>query len=166
MSSATTRLGVGVLLVIALSGCDYEEDTYGSTPPTGWFSVDSWSGGDPVVIDPYAQDGLFQVSWRVDASSAEADLHVSLGEWSQPTGGDLTLFRGRCGRWSSCGLDDYQVYQYDSHNILWSVDEWGNTGWLADLTGWSPYQRVLYLHFEACDPGGYCTTASRAVVLW
>ena len=36
----------------------------------------------------------FQVSWRVDASSAEADLHVSLGEWSQPTGGDLTLFRG------------------------------------------------------------------------
>ena len=27
--------------------------------PVGWFSVDSWSRGDPVVIDPYAQDGLF-----------------------------------------------------------------------------------------------------------
>lgn len=156
-----------VIMPLLLSACYNEDTAYDAQVPSGWFRIDTWDGGYPAVIDPYVNDGVFDISWSLLHPDQALNVSIRLGVWPDPANGDIQLLRERCDDWhSSCNLSDHQAYQYTTRNELLRVDDTGYAGWLADLTGLSPYGRTFHVHFEACNDYGLCTRSSSPVILW
>ncbi len=149
-----------------LVGC-HEEWPEVQSGPSGWFRVDTWDGGTPAVIDPYVNDGVFDLRWVLEDPSGSLDLWISLGLWTSPSADDITLVNATCTQgWGTCRFDDHQTLQYTTSNVLLKFSADGYLQAIADLTAWRPYGRTLYVHFSACNQQRQCLAGREPVVLW
>ncbi len=155
-----------ISILLGLTGChEYEDHHYHDT--VGHFEVSSWDGGYPVIIDPYVNDGVFEISWSLKHLYAPTRVIIRLGKFASPTAGDVILAE----RYYDIHSHDYdvtgwQAFQYDSGNEIWRLEESASLTFIADITHWFPYGEVFYVHFDACQDSGECYRASQQVVLW
>ena len=136
------------------AGC-HEYDHYHEPSTSVSFEVHTYSGGGTHIIDPYVNDGVFEITWDFRHLHSPTLMSISLGQASFPTNDDILMAE----RYYDIYSDDFdvtgwQAYQYDSHNELWRLDEHDRLDFIADLTHRFPYGETFYIHFEACQDSG------------
>lgn len=157
------------LLVLVLTGCGGGEADrpYNPTPNFKNFSVvdsygvDSVESSQPLAINPYIDDGLFDVFWWV--SSAESySIHLYINDYNDLTDA-IEFYSDVCGGTGHCGQDGNAICQYTSDFYIACNDSRNETD-IASLFDRVP--KSLYLLMEVCDTDSpYCTLRSRQVLM-
>jgi hypothetical protein len=157
--------------VLLLAGCGggggEAERVYNPTPIFKSFSVvdsygvDSSLSSRPLAINPYQDDGLFDVFWWV-TSTQDYQVNLYLND-RDALGGAIRVYSDVCGSNGRCGGDGNAICQYTSDFYMACNDDRKETD-IASLFSQVPQQMFLLL--EVCDiDSPFCTLRSLPVVM-
>ena len=166
MKTLMPRL-ITLIIILLLAAChDYDDDYY-EPAIDGSFKVHSYDGGNPVFIDPYVNDGVFEISWSLRTEYPPVDVLIRLGKSRFPGSGDIVLSdRIYDSDWPEHRFRDRIGFQYTTENELFRIAEDGRHTFLEDLSQWDPYRETFYVHFDACQRKGACYRATERVIFW
>lgn len=169
-------IGHKILLLIIgctlLTACKTSKNHYDPPPVTQqpvtlteFAVVDSYgvdSGvypADPLTLDPYAYDGLFEVYWDV---SPNRDYSYYLSVGPTPNVADsVTFYDAACGPGLFCDRTGYEVCSYSlNYDISCANQAPVNvSSWIYEVP------QTLYLFSEVCGPRGCDTRRLRVQAL-
>ncbi len=160
------------LVVLMLAGCGGGADvvvvqdpnptpTFKSFSIVDSYGVDSSVSSQPLAIDPYKDDGLFDVFWWV-SSVENYRINLYLND-RDALGGAILVYTDVCGNTGRCGNDGSAICQYTSDFYMACNDDTKETD-IASLFTRVPQQ--MYLLMEVCDiDSPLCTLRSRPVLM-
>lgn len=157
------------ILVLVLVGCGggEAEREYNPTPIFKSFSivdsygVDSAVSLQPLAINPYRDDGLFDVFWWV-TSGQNYRVNLYLND-RDALGGSILVYSDECGNTGRCSGDGNAICQYTSDFYMVCNDDRNETD-VASLFTRVPQQ--MYLLLEVCDiDSPFCTLRSHPVLM-
>lgn len=160
------------LLALVLTGCgggsgevvvrDYDPTpTFKSFSIVDSYGVDSAVSSQPLAINPYQDDGLFDVFWWV-GSSENYRINLYLND-RDALGGSILVYTDVCGNTGRCGGDGNAICQYTSDFYMACNDDTKETD-IASLFTRVPQQ--MYLLMEVCDiDSPFCALRSRPVLM-
>ena len=164
----TLFLGAFLLLLVA---CRSESDG-GRTPPpplpvalhefgvVDSYGVDSeFYPDEPLLLDPYISDGLFEVYWRASAGR-DYTFYLSLGP-TRDIEDSVLVYTEDCGSGQVCRSEGYSICQYSSDFYLGCADDSDKD--ISELFTQVPER--LYLFAEVCDIRT-CNYEHRAVTFY
>lgn len=163
---------VSWLLALALTGCggggevvvvqdSNPSPTFKSFSIVDSYGVDSAVSSQPLAIDPYKDDGLFDVFWWV-GSSENYRINLYLND-RDALSGAIRVYSDVCGNTGRCGNDGNAICQYTSDFYMACNDDTKET----DISGlFSRVPQQMYLLMEVCDiDSPLCTLRSHPVLM-
>jgi len=125
------------------------------------YGVDSARSLESLTIDPYKDDGLFDVFWWVN-SVENYRINVYLND-RDTLGGSIRVYTDVCGNTGRCGNDGNAICQYTSDFYMACNDDTKETD-ISSLFTRVPQQ--MYLLMEVCDiDSPLCTLRSLPVLM-
>jgi hypothetical protein len=125
------------------------------------YGVDSAVSSTPLALDPYKDDGLFDVFWWV-SSSENYRINLYLND-RDALGGAIRVYSDVCGNTGRCGNDGNAICQYTPDFYMACNDDTQETD-ISSLFTRVPQQ--MYMLMEVCDiDSALCSLRSRPVLM-
>lgn len=125
------------------------------------YGVDTAKSSSTLTIDPYIDNGLFDVFWQVN-SLEDYQVNILINDYRSANNSYL-VYSEVCGAGLACDQGGGVICQYTSDFTL-SCNNSSRVEDIGDLFQQVP--QPLYLVLEVCDTRGYnCDYAYRRVVM-
>lgn len=151
------RLLLVIVLVLGVaSGCRKRVEVVDDSPPPSMalyefglidsYGVDSeLYPNDELVLDPYIEEGLFEVYWEATANRSYT-FYLSVGRSRDIEDSDV-VYSESCGPGRSCGRTGYAICSYATDfYVSCDSEEWVDIAHLFDQV-----PERLYVFAEVCD---------------
>lgn len=152
------------ILSITLAGCEVHDDPEHS----GYlheFSVNTFDPRqDNDVVDPYINDGLFELTWDIQQPASDIEVSISLVDRHEDQ--VLILSQQVYHVENGWNLSRTQTFHFDPWNQLWEIDSYGDFRYIGSLTDWGFYGRTMALRLSACEEDGRCYQAEVPIQFW
>lgn len=159
MKKIIAILSMGLLLTACGGGGSHSEPPPFNPKPTllhfdivDSYGVDTATSSEPLTINPYLYNGLFDIFW--DVNSIE-DYRINVRINDQPTvANSFLIYSEICGAGAACDQEGNVICEYTTDLTL-SCNNASNPTDISALFNAIPQE--LYMVFEICDlDSAYC----------
>lgn len=151
-----------ILCFLFLAGCDESID-YRHGGYLSSFSFNNFDPLHPDIIDPYYEDGLFEINWELRDIRHDTLVTVTLlvGDHRKIILQDAfyhvddpTRLRGN------------SAFLFDHESRLFEILPDGELRYVANLSGYDIYSRSSIIAIEACEYSAECHYSEIPVYFW
>ncbi len=156
------------LLIITLSGCHYVDSSVHYSHHSGYifeFYYDNFDHNHPLEVDPYYNDGIFEVFWDFRNIDSDLSLAITVSSIENPHH-EVTLLSEDIITHSTVDYSGKASFYYDVSGILWQINASNNFRYVSDIAHMFDYGENLNLTIYACEIDGDCYESTQPIRFW